>query len=149
MAWKGKLFSEGGRGTAVHAGSFLRERRIVLDSALRGGERRRILLHELFHFAWVRLSNAQRASWAAVIDRELQGRARGELGWSAEWRKLALDSRASSPFRREYLSESFCDTAAWCYGRLREHCEFTLAPRWREKRREWFDRTFPGDRVKV
>ena len=149
MAWKGKLFSEGSRGTAVHAGSFLRERRIVLDSALRGGERQRILLHELFHFAWIRLSNAQRFNWTALIERELQGKARGELGWSAEWRKLELDSHASSRFRREYLSESFCDTAAWRYGRLRSHDEFTLALRWREKRRKWFDQTFPGDRVKV
>lgn len=170
MAWKGKLFSGGQRGTAVHAGSFLRERRIVLDSELKGRERQRILLHELFHLAWIRLSNAQRANWRALLDREFKSRARGELGWSAEWRKIELfaslkrfgQSAQNEPafdageshrrffmLKRDYVSESFCDTAAWRYGRLREHEEFTLAPRWREKRRNWFDRTFPDARVKV
>ena len=148
MAWKGQLFSSGSRGTPVHAGSFLRERRIVLDSGLRGGEWQRILLHELFHFAWIRLSNAHRAGWTALIEIELQSSARGELGWSAEWRKLALDSHGER-FRRDYLSESFCDTAAWRYGLFIEHDEFTLASRWRERRRKWFNRTFPGGRVKV
>ncbi len=147
MAWKGKLLSGGDRGTAVHAGSFLRERRVVLDAALKGAERSRIVLHELFHFAWLRLSNQQRAAWAALLDRELAAGARGELGWSAEWRKRRLPE--SPELRRDYVSESFCDTGAWRYGRLREHDEFTLAPRWRERRRAWFDQTFPSGRIKV
>jgi hypothetical protein len=149
MAWKGKLFSGGSRGSAVHAGSFLRERRIVLDSGLRGRERQRILLHELFHFAWIRLSNARRASWTSLIERELAAGARGELGWSAEWRKQALDSHLSPRFRRDYLAESFCDSAAWRYGSLASHDEFTLTQRWRVKRSAWFDQTFPGNRVRV
>jgi hypothetical protein len=149
MAWKGKLLSGGSRGTAVHAGSFLRERRIVLDAGLRGPERRRILLHELFHFAWIRLSNSQRASWTALLDRELQANARGELGWSAEWRKAELAGRRGHRFRREYVCESFCDSAAWHYGGIAHHGEFTLALRWCALRAGWFNRTFPENRVKV
>src|SRR5687767_14244271 len=49
-----QLLSNCGVGHEVHAGSFLRERSIVIDSALRGPELTRILLHELFHFAWIR-----------------------------------------------------------------------------------------------
>ena len=136
------------RGTAVHAGSFIRERRIVVDAALAQPELRRILLHELFHFAWVRLSNARRESYTALIAGELARRARGEMGWSAEWRKAELPKR-SARFFREYLSESFCDTAAWRYGRLRFHDEFTLASQWRNARRDWFDEAFPGRIVRL
>ena len=136
------------RGTPVHAGSFPRERRIVLDAGLSQPERQRILLHELFHFAWVRLSNARRESYAALIGGELSRRARGEMGWSAEWRKAELPRR-SARFFREYLSESFCDTAAWRYGSLRIHDEFTLTLRWRTARREWLDEAFPGRVVKL
>jgi hypothetical protein len=149
MAWKGKLLTGGSRGCAVHAGSFLRERRVVLDSALRGRERQRILLHELFHFAWIRLSNAQRTSWTSLIERELAAGARGELGWSAEWRKRELHSHKSPRFRRDYFAESFCDSAAWRFGGLVSHDEFTLAGHWCQKRRAWFDQTFPDALVKV
>src|SRR5438477_4297266 len=86
-AHRGKLLSgKAGRGTEVHAGSFLRQRRIVLDAALRSrpGELRRILTHELFHFVWLRLGNPRRRSYEELVARELTGRVKGELGWSAE-----------------------------------------------------------------
>src|SRR6202171_1858472 len=70
----GKLVSrDGGRGREVHAGSFLRERRIVLDSALRNHPRelKRILTHELFHFAWLRLGNPKRREWEELLRREI------------------------------------------------------------------------------
>jgi hypothetical protein len=139
-----QLLSDCGVGHEVHAGSFLRDRSIVIDSTLRGSELTRILLHELFHFAWIRLSNAKRASYSELIAYEQAGRARGELGWSAEWRKT--DPRIKL---REYLCESFCDTGAWRYGVFTKHDEFTLAHRWQEKRRAWFDEAFPERVIKI
>ena len=92
-AHRGRLLSEDEEtGQPVFAGSFLRKREIVLDSALLddAGERARILLHELFHFVWLRLGNPGRREWSLVLEREFSSRARGELGWSSEWRKRAL-----------------------------------------------------------
>ena len=132
----------------MHAGSFLRERRIILDSGLKNSELRRVLLHELFHFAWVRLSNRRRASWVDLVGCELRRNAGGELGWSAEWRKADLPLRGER-FHRDYLCESFCDTGAWRYSGLRKHPEFTLAAHWRDARRTWFDQTFPDHRVNL
>lgn len=120
------------------AGSFLRKREIVLDAELleNGVERARILVHELFHFVWLRLGNLDRQSWSELLEAEHVARARGELGWSSEWRKCeAREGR----LWREYACESFCDTAAWIYAQIGDHKEFTLAPRWRRKRRVWFE----------
>ncbi len=151
-AFRGKLLSADAarRGSPVHAGAFLRERRVVLDSTLNSNDYRRILVHELFHFAWIRLSNAERASWTALLQMELQRRARGELGWSAEWRKAQIATRKSARFFREYVCESFCDTAAWIHGGDgADHADVTLARRWRVKRRAWFDAAFRDKPVKV
>jgi hypothetical protein len=127
----------------VHGVSFIRERRITLDSALRrgGSEYNRILVHELFHFVWVRLGNPVRRSWEELLASECAGGVRGELGWSAEWRKAALSAsdRAGRTRRwREYCCESFCDTAAWLFSGIAAHEEFTLAGRYRRARRRWF-----------
>jgi hypothetical protein len=127
-----------GRGTPVHAAAFLNQRRVILDSALasRPSELRRIVVHELFHFVWRRLSNQQRWSWEALLHSE---RSPGELGWSAEWRKRRLthyDRRRRTRRWREYIAESFCDTAAWLYARARR--ENTLGPRAAARRRRWF-----------
>jgi hypothetical protein len=103
---------------------------------------KRILVHEVFHFAWLHMSNAERRSWEESLLAEFQGHARGELGWSAEWRKRELresDRRARSRRWREYICESFCDTAAWLYSGTRRHPEFTLAERWRRARRVRFE----------
>jgi len=112
----------------------------VLDAALRRHpcELRRILIHEIYHFVWVRLNNSRRRSWEAVLAAE-QGN--GELGWSAEWRRRALrprDVTLRSRRWREYCCESFCDTAAWLLAGLRDHEEFTLRPSFRARRAEWF-----------
>jgi hypothetical protein len=126
---------------AVHAGAFIPERRIALDCSAR--EFGRILAHELFHFVWVRLGNPRRRRWEEALRGELARGARGELGWSAEWRKRALtprDAALRTRRWREYCCESFCDTAAWLYGGRARHAEFTLAARFGAARRVWFER---------
>jgi hypothetical protein len=128
---------------AVHGGAFVRERRISFDAELRRdpAELSRIFVHELFHFAWVRMGNAARRSWEDVVAAEFAAAARGELGWSAEWRRELIRSRDRARRTRrwrEYSCESFCDTAAWLFSGLRSHSEFTLEPRFRAARRGWF-----------
>ena len=121
----------------VHAGAFLRERRIAFDC--RAAEFARIFVHEVFHFVWLRLGNAPRRSFEDLVSREIAAGARGELGWSAELRKRALaagDAGRRSRRWREYCCESFCDTAAWAYSGVR-HEEFTLGARHRARRRRW------------
>jgi hypothetical protein len=125
------------------AATHIPRRRILLDAGLlaQPGEFERILVHEIFHFAWVRLSNQTRRSWEGVLAAELAARARGELGWSSEWRKNKL-TRAGilrrTPAWRRYICESFCDTAAWLCAGLRRHGEYTLSARPRRIRRRWF-----------
>ena len=124
---------------AVHAGSFLRQRRIAFNC--RRAEFPRIFVHELFHFVWLRAGNPLRQSWESLLKAELAAHARGELGWSAKWRKEALRAGdiVDRPRRwREYCCESFCDTAAWLYSGVRRHAEFTLAAQFRSRRRDWF-----------
>jgi len=151
-AWRTELISGGTKGTQVHAASYLRNRRIVLAAELLGDPRelRRIFLHELLHFAWLRLANTDRANWEAVIREEWRGKARGELGWSAEWRKQRLRAGWSSRRRwREYLCESFCDTGAWVCGRVGRHEEFTLGKTWRNRRRRWWRALLGGRRLSI
>jgi hypothetical protein len=130
-------------------------RRVVyLDAAVlaRSGDFERILLHELFHFVWVRLSNDRRRSWETVIAGEMHARETGELGWSAEWRKQKLsaaDIHSRSLRWRSYACESFCDTAAWLYAGLRRHDEFTLAASSRRARRAWFRASIDRDTLRV
>jgi hypothetical protein len=126
---------------AVHAASFLRERSIGFNCPAR--EFPRVFVHELFHFAWFRLGNPRRRLYEGILRHERNARARGELGWSAEWRKNTLadqDVQLRSRLWREYCCESFCDTAAWLYSGVRKHAEFTLANRYRERRQAWFAR---------
>ena len=123
----------------VHGAAFLRERRITLSCT--SSEFPRIFVHELFHFIWLRAGNEARRSYEKILMAERRAGARGELGWSAEWRKRALSVaavRARSRRWREYCCESFCDTASWLYSGLTEHPEFTLAARFRRLRRAWF-----------
>jgi hypothetical protein len=134
------------------AATFVRRRLILLDSEVLAerGDFERILVHELFHFVWIRLSNAVRRDWERTIERELRKRARGELGWSAERRKLTLaasDVRRRSKAWRLYACESFCDTAAWRFAGLNHHAEFTLARGFCRARRAWFQRHIEPGRV--
>jgi hypothetical protein len=130
-------------GGPVHAATFLRKRRMVLERALVAdpAEFARIFVHELFHFAWLRLGNRKRRSYEQVVAAEMRRGTKGELGWSAESRKEKLTERDRTGRTRrwrEYCCESFCDTAAWLYAGLRSHEEFTLTRAARAKRQEWF-----------
>jgi hypothetical protein len=149
-----KIYSNRKYGQPVFAASFIRRREIVLDQELQDKpkELARILTHELFHFAWVRLGNPTRRSWADLLREELKKRRRGELGWSAEMRKNALSHRLPAtrhPKFRDYACESFCDTAAWVYSGIRDHREFTLADRHRRHREEWFTANFGDRRIPI
>ena len=133
------------------AGASIPRRLILLDREVldRRGEFERILVHEIFHFAWRRMSNDSRRDWEQALAREFAHGASGELGWSAETRKRRLtrdDWRARSSKWRRYACESFCDTAAWMYAHLAFHEEFTLPARFRRPRKRWFERTFPATR---
>jgi hypothetical protein len=152
----GKLYSQRSYGQPVYAGSYIRKREIVLDRELksRPKELARILTHELFHFAWVRLGNRARRSYERLLLQELKNKARGELGWSAESRKSTLAHRPRPTSHnlvrwREYICESFCDTAAWLYSGVRRHDEFTLGARNRTRRAEWFSETFRNGPISI
>ena len=135
---------------AVHAAAFLRERRIAFDCAR--AEFPRIFVHELFHFVWLRLGNSPRHTWEGSLAAEIRRGARGELGWSAEWRKRELPAAeiaARGRCWREYCCESFCDTAAWLYCGARRHAEFTLRKRWRKKRAKWFQAVLGGRELSI
>ena len=125
------------------AATSIPNRRILLDREVLAhrGDFERILVHEIFHFAWVRLGNPTRRSWETLLSQEIVGAIPGELGWSSEWRRNKLtprDLRARTPAWRRYVCESFCDSAAWCYAGLTRHDEFTLPNAWRNRRRKWF-----------
>jgi hypothetical protein len=144
------LHTYGGRlisyaaGQPIHGACDIRKRFIVLDSGLQQqpSELRRILVHEVFHFAWANLGNPTRKSWELLIEAEWEQQARGELGWSSEYRKATLRpipvAERNPRLWRNYLSESFCDTAAWLYANVGAHSEFTLAPRFAKARAAWF-----------
>jgi hypothetical protein len=126
------------------AATSIPRRTILLDCEVLNspGDFERILIHEIFHFVWVRLSNASRRDWERVLTREFASRATGELGWSAERRKTKLmpaDKRRRTAAWRRYICESFCDTAAWRFAGLKAHAEFTLSGRFRRMRGAWFD----------
>jgi hypothetical protein len=134
----------------AHAGAFLRERRIVFDRSL--AEFRRIFVHELFHFVWLRKGNAARRSYEELVKAECLAGLPGELGWSAEWRKQALDPRdiqTRTRRWREYCCESFCDSAAWLYSGVARHAEFTLPARRRKRRQAWFARAVEGGPLSI
>jgi hypothetical protein len=149
-----KLYSKRRFGQPVYAGTFIRKRRIVLDLELaeKPKELARILTHELFHFAWVRMSNQARRSYQDLLRREWKQSARGELGWSAEIRKAALSSNRNPIAHStwgDYACESFCDSAAWLYSGIARHPEFTLAQRHRKRRAEWFHSILEGRRIPI
>ena len=154
VAFRGRAieirYSAGLRDTAgnpAHAATFIRKRLIVLDAELRreASEHGRILAHEIFHFAWVRLGNPARLDWERALRGEFARRVPGEAGWSAEWRKLRLrprDVRLRTRAWREYCCESFCDTAAaWITG---SRAEITLPPRMLRARFAWLAAFLPS-----
>jgi hypothetical protein len=125
-----------------HAATFIPRRLILLDRGVltQKGDFERILIHEIFHFAWVRLSNETRRDWRNFLASE---KSHGELGWSAEWRKQKLapsDARTNSLKWKRYARESFCDSAAFLFSGLKQHDEFTLPLASRRARRAWFEK---------
>jgi hypothetical protein len=135
-------------GNPAHAATFIRKRAIVLDPHLKKNPRqhRRILLHEYFHFAWVRLGNPRRAAWEGLLKSEWETHARGEAGWSAEWRKKKLSARdiaGRTRFWREYCCESFCDTAAFVFAPKPDRSEVTLSLTRLRARAGWLHESFP------
>jgi len=135
---------------ASHAGTMLRDRRILFDCE--PAEFPRIFVHEVFHFVWLRAGNAARISFEYLLASELESGVSGELGWSAELRKAKLtvaDRRNRTRRWREYCCESFCDTAAWLYSGVERHDEFTLATRCRKTRSQWFARTLGGGQLPI
>jgi hypothetical protein len=151
-AYRGGLLSGVSEvGHVVHAASFLPDRRIVLESGLaaKPGELRLILTHELFHFVWPRLGNRARTEFDSLLQTECQSRARGALGESsnvAREQLTAEDAVVRSPKWKNFVCESFCDTAAWLHAGIAESQHFRLARRWRNARAQWFA-GFVGFRV--
>ncbi len=134
----------------VHAGTFLRGRCMRFDCTR--AEFPRIFVHELFHFVWLRAGNPVRRAFEDLVVEEMRAGARGELGWSAEWRKEALsgrDVRIRSRRWREYCCESFCDTAAWLYSGTGLHEEFRLGRLFRQRRRVWFRKAIETRRLSI
>ena len=134
----------------VHAGAFLRERRIAFDCTTE--EFPRVFAHEIAHFIWIRLGNPRRRSWEDLVRVEISAHAAGELGWSAEWRKAALsagDVADRTRGWRDYCCESFCDTAAWLWSGVGRHPEFTLAGKLRAIRRKWFAACVDSHRLSI
>lgn len=148
-AWRGKLLSQSDKGIAVHAGSFLHKRKIILETELLRTPHRlaRIFVHEVFHFVWWKLGPDRRAEYASLIAREIRTGVEGELGWSAECRKKQLtsqDVRLRSARWKLYVCESFCDTAAWMFGGRRRYAEATLPFEQREQRKRWIAHALPS-----
>ena len=127
----------------VHAASFIKRREIVLETQLlcRPRKLQLILAHEVFHFVWARLGNPRRAQYAALVFTELESGARGELGESSEGWKLEAVAGGDL---KNYICESFCDTAAWLYSGVREHADYRLGKTWRGRRSNWFKTVFPA-----
>jgi hypothetical protein len=134
------------------AGSQIRERVIILDPELKrdAEEHGRILLHELFHFVWVRLGNRRRLEWEGLLRREWAARVRGEAGWSAEWRKGELSLRhiaGRSRQWREYCCEAFCDTGSLAWGAKSK--EVTLARTRLARRLTWFRKALGDEALPI
>jgi hypothetical protein len=149
-----RLISKEAPGKPVHAGSHIRRRVMVIERPLLGepAEFARIFAHETFHFAWLRLGNPTRREYEQVLLEEVRRRARGELGWSAESIKRDLEARdweRRTRRWRAYVCESFCDAAAWAYSGLRDHPEWTLAPRFRDARAAFFRRLCARSRISI
>lgn len=140
----------------LHAASFIPQRYVVLNRRLfrRRVELGRILYHELCHFLWPRLGNPLRQSYEAMMRAEFHEGVRGELGYSSEWRKKKLRAAGGRVSRqkrlwREYVCESFCDTASYVLlasERRTGHSEYTLSRAARERRGRWMQAQVLGVR---
>lgn len=151
-AHRGKLLSRADRGTPVYAATYIRRRRMVLETSLLADPAalRFIFVHELFHFVWVRLSNRTRDEYSELLTRELARNARGELGESSLVKKAEIrrqpECLPSSALWRDYICESFCDSAACILTGAPVHAGLKLATRWIDIRRDWFEGNVHNER---
>lgn len=142
-AHRGHLLSGYRLGTPVHAASFIRRRRVVLEAQLLSHllPAQFILFHELFHFAWFRLGNSRRLSFAGLIAQEGERHAAGEIGESSGVAKERWQADPTRANWKNYVCEAFCDTGATLLvPRANSH---TLAARWLQNRYRWFDTHCP------
>jgi hypothetical protein len=129
----------------VYAAAYLRERRIVLEKGLLSEPTllRFIFVHELFHFVWMRLGNPAREEYSCLIAHEIQRLARGELGESSLVKKTGLPKDSQRPIKapvwRDYVCESFCDSASHLLTGALVHEGSKLGRRWTDLRRAWFE----------
>lgn len=107
-----------------------------------------IFVHEVFHFVWVRLGNRSRNEYGALLSEEIAGNARGELGESSGVKKAELRKMQKVPsvLWRDYVCESFCDSAAWVFTGASVHAGFKLGKRWTAIRRDWFGDNLADER---
>jgi hypothetical protein len=149
---RGELLSGAATGTPVYAAAFLRQRRIVLEAGLLSDPAvlRFIFVHELFHFVWMRLGNPIRVEYSGLITHEIKRRVRGELGESSAVKKAALGKapQHSLPAAvwREYVCESFCDSAGSLFAGPPVHEGPRLGKTWTAIRKEWFEEKLAGER---
>jgi hypothetical protein len=147
-ACRGKLLARAsGRGTAVYAASFIRQRRIIFETSLSSdiAQLRFFAVHEIFHFVWARLGNRNRAEFSLLLAAEIAQGARGELGESSAIQKVRIgpeEGSKRSQTWRDYVCESFCDTAAWLYSGAPARNVRPLASRWQKRREVWFQAVF-------
>jgi hypothetical protein len=112
----------------------------------------RIFVHEIFHFVWLRLGNPRRWSYEALLREEM--RAGPAANWAGPRSGANAPSHPAMRERRtrrwrEYVCESFCDTAAWMFSGVPAHREYTLAHRFRERRRQWFQESGVTNRISI
>ncbi len=110
-AHRGQLGLGPGPGDEVFAASFLNQRRILLDVTLldHAPSLVNIFTHEIFHFVWRRLPNAERGAWSELLQNEktpLHPSLSSRLAFEAHQKR-------PTPARwKHYVCEAFCDTAA-------------------------------------
>ena len=129
-AYRGKLGYGPGPGDEVFAASFLPRREIILDTELleNAPDFIAIMAHELYHFVWRRLPNAQRQAWSELLQLERKPR---HAGLSSKLRWERFQGNSSPRKWKDYVCEAFCDTAASLHSpdeKVSSH------------RREWFRR---------
>ena len=144
IACRGRLVEDDRkRGAAVYAATFIRRREMVFESVLLRQPRnfRFFCLHEVFHFVWPRLGNPARTGFAGLLKDELSSHARGELAESAGVAKHKLNGHptvdSAGALWRNYICESFCDTAAWIFAGPQPGEPVRLAARWQNRRRAY------------
>lgn len=106
-AHRGKLEFGPGPGTEVFAASFLPRREIVFDTDLlaHAPDFVNIVAHEIYHFVWRRLPNAERKAWTQLLEKEKRP---SHTGLSSQLRYR----RGAPQQSKAYICEAFCDTAA-------------------------------------